>query len=210
MDENVLCGISAKLWKLARGGWAPGPRTTFDKQNATTTRLKTDIQETVGIFSWKGERGHYKNQSRLTQDFKEDYDKMITQLRTSQKFSQKQNRFRKTPHQWKNSLEYGGKLSQCRGEKVYNSGEPDLQMARAPLEDELRNREGEKCPRRNQTALNLSLEMKGVHTFLPESTSKEEDTRLSPRKCPLTALKIKERVTFKETQQTSLFSEFSS
>lgn len=130
---------------------------------------------------------------------------MITQLRTSQKFSQKQNRFHKTPHQWKNSLEYGGKLSQCRGEKVYNSGEPDLQMARAPLEDELRNREGEKCPRRNQTALNLSLEMKGVHTFLPESTSKEEDTRLSPRKCPLTALKIKERVTFKETQQHKPF-----
>ena len=51
MDENALCGISAKPWKLTRGGWARGHRTTFDKQNTTTTRLKNDIQETVGIFS---------------------------------------------------------------------------------------------------------------------------------------------------------------
>lgn len=85
MDENVLYTAlvqNSGSWPGMGGPMEPEPH--LISKTVTTTRLNNGIQ-TVGIFSGRDERVHYKNQSRLAWSFQEDYDKMITQLRTFQK-----------------------------------------------------------------------------------------------------------------------------
>lgn len=87
MDANVLYTAlvqNSGSWPGMGGPMEPEPH--LISKTVTATRLNNGIQ-TVGIFSARDERVHYKNQSRLAWSFQEDYDKMITQLRTFQKWS---------------------------------------------------------------------------------------------------------------------------